>query len=60
MLAGREGDARGAVRGLLDLEPGLTVERFRRRYPGSASAHAELFCDALGRAGVPLSEPGTH
>ena len=54
MLAGREGDARGAVRGLLDLEPGLTVERFRRRYPGSASAHAELFCDALGRAGVPL------
>lgn len=60
MLAGREGDARGAVRGLLDLEPGLTVERFRRRYPGSASAHAELFCDALGRAGVPLSEPNTR
>jgi TolB-like protein/DNA-binding SARP family transcriptional activator len=55
VLAGREHEARASARRLLDLEPGLTVAGFRRRYPGSASAHADLFCDALARAGVPLS-----
>jgi hypothetical protein len=40
---------------LLELEPGLTVVGFRRRYPGSASAHADLFSEALSRAGIPLS-----
>jgi hypothetical protein len=39
----------------LELEPGLTVAGFRRRYPGSDSPHADLFCDALARAGIPLS-----
>ena len=38
---------------ILALEPGLTVAGFRRRYPGSASPQAELFCGALARAGVP-------
>ncbi len=55
VLAGREDEARASARRLLDLESGLTVAGFRRRYPGSASAHADLFCDALARAGVPLS-----
>jgi TolB-like protein/DNA-binding SARP family transcriptional activator len=55
VLAGREDEARASARRLLDLEPGLTVAGFRRRYPGSASPHADLFCDALARAGVPLS-----
>ncbi|MGH7065837.1 MAG: BTAD domain-containing putative transcriptional regulator [Stellaceae bacterium] len=55
-LAGRESDARASARRLLDLEPGLTVAGFRRRYPGSASSHAELFCDALTRAGIPSGE----
>jgi adenylate cyclase len=55
VLAGREDEARGTARRLLELEPGLTVASFRRRYPGSASSHAELFCDALARAGIPLS-----
>ena len=36
-----------------ELEPGLTVTGFLRRYPGSASSHADLFCDALARGGVP-------
>ena len=55
VLAGREDEARGPARRLLELEPGLTVSGFRRRYPGSASPHADLFCDALARAGIPPS-----
>jgi len=57
VLAGRENEARASARRLLELEPGLTVASFRRRYPGSASPHADLFCDALARAGIPLSGP---
>jgi TolB-like protein/DNA-binding SARP family transcriptional activator len=53
VLAGREDEARASARRLLELEPGLTVEGFRRRYPGSASPHANLLCDALARAGIP-------
>ena len=55
VLAGREDEARASARRLLELEPGLTVAGFRRRYPGSDSPHADLFCDALARAGIPLS-----
>jgi TolB-like protein/DNA-binding SARP family transcriptional activator len=51
-LAGKEEQARRAVHQLLELEPGLTVEKFRQRYPGGAAPHAELYCDALARAGV--------
>jgi adenylate cyclase len=54
-LSGREDEARASVRRLLELEPGLTVAGWRRRYPGSTSSHADLFCDALAAAGVPLS-----
>ena len=56
VLAGRESEARASARRLLDLEPGLTVVGFRRRYPGSASPHTDLFCDALAKAGVPMSD----
>jgi len=56
VLAGREDEARAAARRLLELEPGLTVAGFRRRYPGSASPQADLYCDALARAGIPLSD----
>ncbi len=55
VLAGREDEASASARRLLDLEPGLTVAGFRRRYPGSASQQADLLCDALARAGIPLS-----
>ena len=55
VLAGRENEARASARRLLELEPGLTVAGFRRRYPGSSSPHADLFCDALMRAGIPHS-----
>jgi TolB-like protein/DNA-binding SARP family transcriptional activator len=55
VLTGRENEAQAAARRLLELEPGLTVEGFRLRYPGSASPHTEIFCDALARAGIPLS-----
>jgi TolB-like protein/DNA-binding SARP family transcriptional activator len=56
VLASREDEARALARRLLELEPGLTVAGFRRRHPGSASPHADLFCDALARAGIPLSD----
>jgi adenylate cyclase len=52
-LAGQPEQARQAVDELVKLEPGLTVEKFRERYPGSLSAHADLFCGALAKAGVP-------
>ena len=58
VLAGREDDARASARRLLELEPGLTVASFRRRYPGSASPQVDLFCDALAKAGVPSSGQG--
>jgi TolB-like protein len=53
-LAGREAQAQSPVHQLLKLEPGFTVERFRRRSPVSASPYADLYCDALARAGIPL------
>ena len=55
VLAGREDEAQASARRLLALEPGLTVTGFRHRYPGSASPHADILCDALARAGIPLS-----
>jgi TolB-like protein/DNA-binding SARP family transcriptional activator len=55
VLAGREEEARTSARRLLELEPGLTVAGFRRRYPGSTGPQVDLFCDALTRAGVPPS-----
>ena len=55
-LAGREAEAQLPVYQLLKLEPGFTVERFRRRSPVSASPYADLYCEALARAGVPLSD----
>lgn len=54
ILSGRVAEARDAVRQLRRLEPGLTVERFRRRYPGNGSDHCGLYCEALARAGLPV------
>jgi tetratricopeptide (TPR) repeat protein len=59
VLTGRENEAQAAARRLLELEPGLTVTGFRRRYPGSASPHVDIFCDALARAGIPHSSQDT-
>ncbi len=55
MLAERESEAQVYLRKLLKLEPGLTIERYRRRFPGSANPIGEVYCDALARSGVPLS-----
>jgi TolB-like protein/DNA-binding SARP family transcriptional activator len=55
-IAGRHSDAELAAYDLKKLEPSLTVERFRRRYPGSDSAHAAVFCDALAKAGIPMQD----
>ena len=52
-LAGRVQQSREAAAELLRMEPGLTVERFRARYPGNRSAHVESFCEGLQIAGIP-------
>lgn len=52
-LAGRLEEAKRAKEELMKLEPNLTVSGWRRRYPGSASEHAERFCEALAMAGIP-------
>lgn len=54
ILSGRVAEARDAVRQLRQLEPSLTVERFRDRYPGNVSDHCALYCEALARAGLPV------
>ena len=56
VLAGRESEARSPVYQLLLLEPGFTVRRHRRRFPGSATPFGELYCNSLATAGVPLSD----
>jgi DNA-binding SARP family transcriptional activator/TolB-like protein len=53
-LAGKTEQAKTAARQLLELEPTLTVERFRQRYPGSAYSNCELLCQALERAEIPV------
>lgn len=55
ILTGRKAEARASAHQLLALEPQLTVERFRERFPGSAAPLGELCCDALERAGIPRS-----
>ena len=52
-LAGDLNAARAAGTELLQLEPTLTVERFRARYPGNRHEHVGRFCEALEKAGVP-------
>lgn len=49
-------EARCATKRMLLLEPGFTVERYRRRFPGSEGPLADPFCDALARAGIPRSD----
>ena len=53
VLTGRVSEAREAVRRLLVLEPRLTVDAFRRRYPGRESPQFEKFASALHVAGLP-------
>jgi len=55
VLAGRRAEAQTPLHQLLRLEPGFTVPQFRRRFPGSAWPIGDIFCDALARAGTPLS-----
>jgi TolB-like protein/DNA-binding SARP family transcriptional activator len=54
-LANREAEARTPVHQLLSLEPRFTVEKFRLNSPAGTGTIGEIFCDALARAGVPLS-----
>jgi TolB-like protein/DNA-binding SARP family transcriptional activator len=51
--SGREKEAHTRAHQLLTLQPDLTVQSFRKRFPGSASALGEICCEALARAGIP-------
>lgn len=53
VLAGREAETLPYIDGLLRAEPGFTVERYQRVFPGGNTATGVLYCDALTRAGVP-------
>jgi tetratricopeptide (TPR) repeat protein len=53
VLSGRIEEARDIMRGLRELEPGLTVSTFKARYPGRDSPQAERFAAALQAAGLP-------
>lgn len=55
VLSGRETEAHVPAHQLLRLEPSFTVERFRRHSPSMAGPLGEAYCDALARAGVPVS-----
>ncbi len=55
-LSGRLDEARGEVRRLLQLEPGLTVEAFVQRSPGAASGLAQRFGEALAAVGLPRTK----
>ena len=52
VLAGREVEAQPYIPQLLEAELGFTVERYRRRFPGSATPTGQLYCEALYQ--VPL------
>jgi TolB-like protein len=52
---GRGSEAEVPAQQLLALEPGFSVEQFRRLSPTSASELGEVFCGALTRAGIPVS-----
>jgi TolB-like protein len=55
VLAGRDAEALAPVNQLLKLEPDFTVAKFRAKSPGGVGMHHNLYCEALARAGVPLS-----
>jgi TolB-like protein len=56
MLSGREAEAQSPVNQLRLLEPGFTVQQFRRRSPACTGTLGERYCEAFARAGVPLSD----
>ena len=55
-LTGRAAEARSSVNRLRVLEPGFTVQGFRSRFQGRDWPIADLCCDALEKAGVPVSD----
>lgn len=52
VMSNRMDEARSAVQHLLAIEPGLTLGRFRERFPGRDGPLAEPFAEALRAAGV--------
>jgi TolB-like protein len=54
-LSGRKEAALPYIDPLLTVEPGFSVERYRRVFPGSETSTGKLYADALATAGVPLN-----
>lgn len=53
VMLNRMDEAQDAVQRLLEIEPGLTVGRFRDRFPGRDGPMAEPWAEALKLAGLP-------
>jgi tetratricopeptide (TPR) repeat protein len=53
VLSGRLHEARETMQRVRDLEPSLTISRFRARYPGRDSPQFTRFAAALQEAGLP-------
>ena len=53
VLADRVQNTRAPMHQLLQIDPGLTVPRFLSRYPGRGCRTAEIYAEALARAGLP-------
>ena len=56
VLSGREAEARAPAHQLLRLQPGFSVRRFRQQSPVMAGPLGEVYCEALAKAGVPVSD----
>jgi hypothetical protein len=56
VLSGHEAEAQGPTNQLRLLEPGFTIEQFRRRSPACTGQLGELYCEAFAKAGIPLSD----
>jgi TolB-like protein/DNA-binding SARP family transcriptional activator len=58
VLAGRVEEARAPMGQLLQIDPDLTVPGFLSRYPGRGCVTAEIYAEALARAGLPRAASG--
>jgi TolB-like protein/DNA-binding SARP family transcriptional activator len=56
VLAGHNTEVRGPANQLLRLEPNLTIEKFKRRFPGGGREIGLVCADALASAGIPISK----
>ncbi|NDZ13327.1 hypothetical protein C7T35_36335 [Variovorax sp. WS11] len=57
VLTGDIVGAHNTIASMMRLEPGFNVTKYLDRYPGQGHPHAQIYADALLRAGAPTGEP---